>query len=89
MKSKKNQEIRKRWQGIIAEAEQHPVSVKAYCRENGISAPSLYIMRGKLRKNQELKKSFSRVEILESRNARLPDAEWVATFVRSFLGVNQ
>lgn len=94
MQTNKNSEVRERWIKIIQEAESHPVSVSAYCRENGISSANLYVMRGKLRKEkqkQDVKSvskkvsPFSRVEVLDARKPSILDPRWVAEFLREFL----
>ena len=94
MQSNKNSEVRERWRAIIQEAEGHPVSVSAYCRENGISAANLYVMRGKLRKEKQQQGTksvskkvspFSRLEVLDARNESMPDPKWVAAFLREFI----
>lgn len=81
-----------KWRLLIAEAENHPKSMRQYCLERGIPIQSLYSKRAEIRKSdvllsqEECRNPFSRVEIVPVEH-QLPDPKWVADFVRHLMAV--
>ena len=86
MSTIKKRRTREEWRAIIAEAEQHPVSLRAYCQERGIPVGSVYAIRSKLNGAPKQVSAFARVEVVAAKT-KLPDPHWVARFVRYLLEV--
>ena len=89
MQNKQDQE--KYWQAHVVQAEKHPKSQIAYCRESGIDARKLYAFRERAKvRGKKLFKSkvegsgFLPVKILEAKPfglKNLPEARWVADLI--------
>ena len=63
-----NQDQEKLWQEHLAQAEKHPISQVAYCREAGIEPRKLYAarerMKSQLKEKQSLKRKSPRSQFL-------------------------
>jgi len=86
--STKREEVRKEWQRHIIAAKHGHRSVADYCQEHKISIASFYSWRRKLQSDLEngfvagAINPFSRLEVIKDATLNLPDAKWLADFIR-------
>jgi transposase-like protein len=84
------------WQEMVSKSKVYSGSIRQFCKENRLSEKAFYEWRRQLEASQEegLQDRFVKVHIdqeqgkdsgPQSRSALLPDAKWVAEFVREFL----
>lgn len=77
---------KKEWQEHVRGAEDHAEGIQGYCREHGLGNSSFHYWKKKLGKR--LVAQFTPVEILPARASvrALPDAMWLAEFLRAYQG---
>jgi hypothetical protein len=76
--------MEKEWRAHVRGAEEHAEGINAYCREQGLKNPALHYWKKKLGGPAA---KFTSVEIVapKARQARpLPDAAWLADFLRAY-----
>ena len=77
--------LKQGWQEHVRKAEEHAQGIKGYCREHGLGNSQFHYWKKKLSKRPEAR--FTPVEIVapKIKMARsLPDAIWLADFLRAY-----
>lgn len=79
---------RERWLRHVKAVKSSGQSISAYCREHGLSRPSLdnWLRKVRSRRVSIAPSAFIRAEVV-TMPSKLPDAKWVAAFVSHFLEV--
>ncbi len=83
----KHEQTRSKWRHHVAAVTSSSQSAAAYCRSHNLNLTSFYIWRRKLQGRGTIpivlaENPFSGLQVIREAPSNLPDAKWLAEFVR-------